>query len=123
MATVNAVQTYLDQNGRLTANTGAILNTWSGLAAGDDGAPIDLAAFADRSVQVAGTFDGATVEIHGTVDGTNYVVLSDPQGNALSFSTAKIEAVTELVYRIKPVVSGGGASTNLTVSLIARRDV
>ena len=68
---------------------------WTGLAKGDTGAPfradlIHAAGGSDRSAQIVGTFDSATITIEGSNDGTNYTTLTDPQGNALSFTTAAI---------------------------------
>jgi len=78
--------------------------------------------FVDRSIQVLGTFGGGTVVIEGSVDGTNYKTLTDPQGNALSVTAAKIEAVSELVSLIRPRTTAGAIGvTDLTVALIVRR--
>lgn len=96
----------------------ARLYQWA-LGVGDDGAPVEAVEFADRSVQVAGTFGGASVVIEGSNDSTNYGTLTDPQGNDLSITTAKVEMVTELTRLIRPrVVAGSG--TSVTVSLITR---
>lgn len=92
--------------------------TWV-LATGDDGAPIENVDFADRSVQVEGTFGGASVLIEGSNDTTTFRTLTDPQGNDLSVSTAKIEMVTEVTRLLRPRVTGGSGAS-LTVSLLAR---
>lgn len=92
--------------------------TWT-LADGDDGAPIEAVDFADRSVQVTGTFGGATVVVEGSNDSANYAVLTDPQGNDLNISTAKVEMVAEVTRLVRPRVAGG-AGTSVTVSLLAR---
>lgn len=92
--------------------------TWV-LGAGDDGAPIEVVDFADRSVQVEGTFGGASLAVEGSNDSTNYRTLTDPQGNDLLVTSAKVEMVTEVTRRLRPrVVGGSGAS--LTVTLLAR---
>lgn len=104
---------------RLPGNWAVI--SWSGLLNTDDGAPVDMVAYADRSVQVTGTFGtGGNCRIEGSIDGTTYATLTDPQGNVLDFSTAKIEAVTELVRFIRPRITGGDGSTNLVCSLLVR---
>ena len=96
--------------------------TWTGLANGDTGEPFTLAQYADRSVQIVGTFGvGGTLVFEGSIDGTTYNVLSDPQGNDLSFTAGKIEAISELVLKIRPRVSAGDGSTNLTVSMVVRK--
>lgn len=96
----------------------SVLATWV-LGAGDDGAPVRFAGAADRTVQIIGTFGGASVAMQGSLDGTNWATLTDPQGNAINASSAILEAVTELVRFIRPVVTGG-SGTNVTVMLFMR---
>lgn len=87
----------------------------------DVGEAISMASSADRSVQVTGTFGAAgNLRVEGTIDGTNWATLTDPQGNALDFTAAKIEAISELVRQIRPRVTAGDGTTSLTVSLITR---
>lgn len=91
------------------------------LSNGDTGAPISKASYADRSVQVTGTFGaGGNMRWEGS-NATIYATLTDPQGNALDFTAAKIEAVTELCLISRPSVTAGDGTTALTVTLIARR--
>ena len=98
-----------------------VIATWANMQNGDDGQPIELANFADRSVQVFGTFGaGGNVRIEGSIDGTNYAPLTDPQGNALDINTAKIEAIIELVRWIRPVVTAGDGSTSLTITMLLK---
>ena len=99
------------------------VTTWSPLAAGDSADPINLGVYSDRTVQVDGTFGGATVVLEGSLepDPINYATLTDPQGNGLSFSAAKIEAVSEVVNHIRPRVIGGDGTTSLTCTLLLRR--
>ena len=88
---------------------------------GDDGQPIELANFADRSVQVVGTFGaGGKVRIEGSLDGANYAPLTDPQGNDLDLTTAKLEAVSEVVRWIRPRVIAGDGTTLLTVTMLLK---
>ncbi len=111
MATIPAQMTVVP-GGR------ARLYTWV-LATGDDGAPIEAVEFADRSVQVAGTFGGASVVIEGSNDSAAYGTLTDPQGNDLAIVGAKVEMITEVTRLIRPRVQGG-SGVNVTVSLLAR---
>lgn len=103
-------------------NYRAVTATWGPLLQGDDAIPLSLREYSDRSVQVSGDFGGATVSVEGSIDGVEWSVLSDGQGNPLTFSSGRIEAVAELVALIKPVLAGGDGTTSLTVSLIARKD-
>lgn len=96
--------------------------TYAGMANGDDGKPLEQAENADRSVQVDGTFGLAgNLAIEGSNDGITYYVLTDPQGNSLNFTSGKIEAVTEATRFIRPRVTSGDGTTNLTVNMLVRR--
>jgi hypothetical protein len=59
--------------------------SWA-LGNADTGIAIDMTDYADRSVQVEGTFGSATITIEGSNDGTNWETLRDPQGVALTFT-------------------------------------
>lgn len=98
-----------------------VIATWPAMANGDDGRPLELANFADRSVQVTGTFGaGGSVRIEGSIDGVNYAPLTDPQGNALDIMAAKIEAISEVVRYIRPRVTAGDGTTSLTVTMLLK---
>lgn len=100
-----------------------MLVTWNSLAVNDTGLPFVLSQYADRSAQVTGTFGaGGLVVIEGTNDNTNYSTLSDPQGNAISITASKIEAVSEIVVAIRPKVSGGDGTTLINVSMLVRKN-
>lgn len=95
-------------------------STWA-LAEGDDGVPAAYPEYSDRSVQVAGTFGGATVVIEGSNDGVNWSTLRDPQGSSLSLTSAGLKGVVEMSAAIRPRVTGGDGTTALTVSMFFRR--
>lgn len=98
-----------------------VVATWPALQNGDDGSPIELANFADRSVQVVGTFGvGGNVRIEGSINGTDYAPLTDPQGNNLDITSAKIEAISEVVRWIRPRVTSGDGTTSLTVTMLLK---
>lgn len=113
MATIS-VDTLPSGNDRCT------VATWANMAQNDVGMPMGNSQYTDRSFQVAGTFGGATVAVEGTNDDTNWSTLTDLQGNPLLFTTAKIELVTEATLRIRPKVTGGDGTTNLTVSALLK---
>ena len=77
--------------------------------------------YADRSAQILGTFDSATVVVEGSNDGVNYLTLTDPQGNAISKTSAAIEQITEQALFARPSSSGGGAGQAVTVIIVCRR--
>lgn len=114
-----AIKEFVNQNNE-GFNDLFMVCTWSNLNNGDEGKEIQVVGYADRSIQVDGSFDGGSLEMKGSNDGINYYTLTDPQGNALSFTTAKIEQVSEITRFIKPVATGG-ASTNIKVSMLLRK--
>jgi hypothetical protein len=95
---------------------------WVGLKAGEAGAPFSLHGGPDRSVQVTGNFSGgATLYWEGSNNvfeqSPDWFTLTDPQGNPLSFATARLEQVTEYTRWVRPRVAAGDANTSLTVNL------
>lgn len=116
MATRAAVTTYPFETSLDVAVT-----TWTGLLADDDGEPVRLAVYSDRSIQVSGVFGGASITIGGSNDGVTYHALSDPQGNTLTLTSGTLRAVVELPIFIKPRVFGGDHTTDLRCVLSGRR--
>ena len=115
--------TIIPTSDDISGNKSVIRRSWALLTTTDNvGSPFPFAEWADRSIQVTGTFGaGGNLKWEGSNDGTNYYVLTDPQGNALDITTAKIEAITEICAFARPRVSAGDGTTSLTVTLIARR--
>ena len=76
-----------------------------------------LISLANASVQISGTFGGATVVLQGSNDGTTYATLKDLQGNNLSFTAAGYAEFSSGAAFIKPSISGGaGDSLNINVA-------
>lgn len=84
--------------------------TWT-MGNADTGVAVSLASATDRSVQFTGTFGSATVVLEGSNDGTNFVTLTDPQGNAISKTSAALEQIEELTQYIRVSTSGGTGTT------------
>lgn len=104
-----------------TSKDGSIIKAVWAFTGADTGTPIAFADWADRSVQMSGTWNGATVLWEGSNDGgATYTTLTDPQGNAISKTADSIEAVTEVCELARPRVSAG-AVTAVNVSVILRR--
>jgi hypothetical protein len=114
MATVVPVTTFPFETSLDVAVT-----TWTPLASNDDGEPVRLAVYSDRSIQVAGTFGGASVTIGGSNDGVNYHALSSTDGEPLT--SAALKQIVELPIFIKPRIFGGDGTTSLSVILAGRR--
>jgi hypothetical protein len=94
----------------------ASTSTWT-ISTGDTGLPASNAAYADRSIQVAGTIAGSTVTIEGSNDGANYVGLTDTGGVALTFTAVGLKQALQVTKFIRPVVTAGTAA-GLTVTLL-----
>lgn len=92
--------------------------TWTNLATGDTGQPVEMTDAQDRSIQVSGTFGTSTFTLEGSNDGTNWFVLTDPQGNNISKTAAALEAISEAVRYVRPNVSGGAGATLTAVLFV-----
>lgn len=113
MATVKATTVKLLKN--------VVRVVWANITNTDNvGSGEGLAQYPDKSVQVFGTFGGATLAIEGSNDGgTTWGAVHDGQGNAVSFTAAGIEAIAENVDQVRPSLTGG-AGTTVQVYLVAR---
>lgn len=111
--TVDPIKTWKDK---------AHVITWASLANGDTGSALEMPGSPDRSVQVTGTFgSGGNLRIQGSNDGSNWNTLTDPQGNDINLTASKIEKIMEVVRYMRPNVTAGDGTTNLTVSILIRR--
>lgn len=114
MATVRPTVTY--------PNDDSVRVTWAAFNSGDTIVAYDGASeYADRSVEVSGTFNSGTVVLQGSNSGSGYYTLRDTASTALSFTTADLREVLEYVYSLKPSVSGDGGSGSITVVVLAKR--
>lgn len=116
MATNTAVVTHLADGGVFDV----YLATWTALGNADTGTSVLLSSASDRSVQVEGTFGGATVTVQGSNDGTNWQTLTDPQGSALTWTSAnRLEQIEEITRYVR-VITSGGTGTNINVNMLLR---
>ena len=93
---------------------------WDNLKNGDTGQPVSFPGAADYTIQVFGAFGtGGTVVMEGTCEkvaaGATFFALKDPQGNAMTYTTADGEMVSQVVMHLRPRISAGDGSTDLTV--------
>lgn len=87
----------------------------------DTGLPIKFAEWADRSVHMTGTWNGATVLWEGSNDGgATYVTMDDINGNAISKTADSLEAIAAVCEMARPRCSAG-AVTAVTINVILRR--
>ena len=119
MATIYPTFTAFPEPG----NPKAAVIQWGPMKNGDVGAAYPwLFDYADRSVQVTGTFgSGGVVNIEGSNDMENFYTLSSPNGNSLSVVSASLNAIVEMSLGFRPRVTAGDLTTSLTVTMIARR--
>lgn len=101
-----------------------IVLEWTGLLQGDDGEWKPLSYWNDKCLHMYGTLDGATVTLQGSNESAptagNAVGLTDPTQTAISFTVKGIKQVLENPLFVRPVVTGGDGTTNLTVRLVCR---
>lgn len=114
MATINAT---VEKSG----DGSVVYFTYTGMAKGDQGAPIPFAEFADRSVQAGGTWDSATFVWQGSNDGTTWFTLNDPGDVAISKTGNFLESVLEMTRYARPSIGGSGGSTDIDVVVACRR--
>lgn len=94
---------------------------WTDYSTADDSVPIKVQNMQGLagSVQVTGTFGGATIALQVSNDGTNYVTLKDGIGNDITFSAAGMREFSTAALYLKPTSSGGTAD-NVIVTVILR---
>lgn len=104
---------------------GCVRIEYQGVQAGDTFEPMSLARYSDRTVQVTGTYSGATISIQGTCkDKTNYSVLTAADGLDLNFTSgSRNKFITEATAWTTPVISGGDVNTLVDITFICRGQV
>jgi hypothetical protein len=113
-------------NGIVALSKGCFRVTWSGLgvaSSADSGSTVIVpSAYDSVSIQVIGTFAGATITIEGSNNGgTTWATLNDSrgEGNAMTFTSADLRKLNEVPQMIRPTITSGSAS-NLSVIAIIR---
>lgn len=102
-------------------NRCVLIATWSNLANGDTGAPLDCSTYADRVVQFDGTLGaGGNLIVEGSVDGVLYYTLTDLQGIALSLAALTLKSVAQITRFIRPRISAGDGTTLLSLKIQMR---
>lgn len=116
MATISIVPTKISRGSHKWA--------WPAMGDADVGEPLGPdgggIAFADKTVQIEGAFDSATVVIQGSNDGTNWFTLTNPAGADISTGVDTLEAILENPIYIRPSTSGGLGSAVINVILSGR---
>lgn len=98
-----------------------VVHTWNLTTADATGEAISVPGASDRTIQfVADTAGSATVVLQGSNDGTNWVALTDGQGNAISFTGSGIEMVAENVLHFRVLLTSVGSGAVWTALLFSR---
>lgn len=94
----------------------SVLVSWLALANGDQGAPVEMPEYSDRTVQIAKTgdaFGGGTMVLEGSNDGVRYFTLKFAvSGTAISstaIGTNSDGQVMENPRFMRPSLAGGAA--------------
>jgi len=115
---VDAVREAVITNSTAGISRASYTVFWEGLDSDDSGAVQQLSDYADRTVQVVGTFgSGGSISLQGSNDGTTWAILTDPTGVALTFTSTGLRAVTEATRYVRPLVTAGDGTTDLDVYL------
>lgn len=104
-----------------TAVTGVPRVIWSGIASGDTFTPFTLTQQYGLagSVQVTGTFSGATVVMQVSNDGTNWVTARGLDTTDIILTSTGYREFSLCAAYIRPSIAGG-SGTNLTVTMVLR---
>lgn len=98
------------------AGNGAMVATWDDLDAADSGAPVALAGWPTKTVQIIG---GTTVDLQGSNDGgTTWAPLSTVAGVALTTVAPGIYTIRENPLLVRP---NNVAGSNMKIVLVAAR--
>lgn len=121
MATIPFAVVYGPNNQR-----NGVLVTWPTLTqtGTDVGAAWEHADYGDRTVQFDGTIGaGGSITLQGSNDGTNWIALTDPQGNAITKTALPaLEVVAENTRFVRPAVTAGDGTTSINCRMFARRN-
>jgi hypothetical protein len=97
---------------------------WSGLLNGDTGAAVEMVDYADKTCTIIGTFGaGGSITIQGSNDNSNWFAMTDAQTQAVTKTASAMELIVENPRYIRPSVTAGDGTTNLTVQICCRRSV
>lgn len=94
---------------------------WSGIAAGDTFNAFTLTQQYGlaASVQVVGTFGGATITMQVSNDGTNWATAKDLQGNDITFTSTGYDELSLSAAYIRPAIAAG-SGVSLSVIMVVR---
>ncbi len=109
----------VDTNTQNRMQTNALkIYKWLGISEGDTCLFVELPDHKDKTIQVFGTFGGATITPEGSMDDNEgseeFFDLKDPNDNALAFTLAGGNTILENVWKFRPkITNGSGSSINV----------
>ncbi len=119
MATIVATVTY-PESGDDRTERACVLAVWAAVTENDTCNGVQLPAYPDRSVQVAGSFTSISIEGSNIAAATTYAVLNDTWDNELTFTAAGIDTIAENPLWIRPKTPVG-ASSSVTVYMLGKK--
>ena len=92
--------------------------TWTSLTETNNvGDKFEAIAYRDQTVQITGTFGGATITMQGSNDDVTWVTLKDTTGVDIEYSgTNRLVGILQAPRYVRPSISGG-SGTSLKVVL------
>jgi hypothetical protein len=89
------------------------------------GVGVSIPGAVDKSVQMVGTWDGATISMQGSNDGTTWFELNAVQNFTTAISstadaTPGIQQIGENTLWVRPLEASGSGSVVVTVYLLCR---
>lgn len=113
MATINPT---IDRS--VSRNGGVILVTWPALANGDDGRPVRLCEYNEKTFQATGTLGaGGALAWEGSMDGVTWAALNTKQGTAISQTTLGLVSTQDRPIWVRPHVTAGDGTTSFTAAM------
>ena len=95
--------------------------TWIELTDTDTGDPVNVAQFADKTVQATGTFTGGgLIAMQGSNDGSTFGDLRDAGGTDIALADTQPNTIAENTELIRPSVTAGDGSTDIDVFMICQ---
>jgi hypothetical protein len=112
MATRAAVLNGPDEQGRVHI-------LWEGLLQGDDGSPVEVSQFLDKTCHSDGSYSGAgAITMQGSNNGSAWYTLADATGMAVLLTSDAVGFhIAQSPRYLRPLVADGDGSTDIDVLL------
>ncbi len=104
-----------------SGDSSVVVRTYALTTADHTGSSVRVPEWDEKSIQVCGTWGGATLVLEGSNDGVTFSTLRDPQGIALSFTADGLKQVLEKVLEVRPRLSVVGSGAAVSAILLTRR--